>query len=722
MRLLKLRLQDFQRHADATFEFAPGLTVVRGPNESGKSTIQRAIEVALFRRATAGGAEMEALRPWGRDGASPVIELDFEHEGTPGRLVKTFAGAKGQAHLTYGDETIDDPAAVDRRLAELTGLPSEKFFRSTASVHHYELENLDRDEAALRDRLQASMSGADRGTSAARKKLQEALRRLTTEGPRNPGTLKQDRERVAELTAAAQQGEAGLAALERDQAALSTARDAHGAAVARVAEARELLGRAEHAATLLARQHDAETRYQRYKRATELRDQILTQEAAHPASMPLATLRAATERLRQEEATVSTLRAELADAPDVSTYDVGNLPSAAWRRFAVAGIALVLIGAVVALGTIAIPPLGSASSIVGIVIAGAGLLLTVVGLFQQRRASDTRRQNVLRENEISRRLRGRSDIEQQLKDTVAARDAGLAALALPDLPAVEQLLAAETAHVAGLEALHAEYRGVLGDEQPTDDVARLRDAAAAEGETARHALAGMGDVGADPLGTRDRARAAVASGEAERERTLAAQADAQARVEQNPIDAEEVAATSEALATATERLALDERRERIYRATLEALDRAEEATMKRAARFLEARMAGDVAKITAGRYRRVQVDEAELALRVWAPERGDWVDVRSLSQGTIDSFYLAARLGLVRQVTQDRRPPLIFDDPFLTFDATRAQQALALLREIAADHQVIYLTASDRFDAVAEHVIDLIGPTGRDLAEPAPTG
>ena len=222
---------------------------------------------------------MEALRPWGRDGASPVIELDFEHDGTPGRLVKTFAGAKGQAHLTFGDETIDDPAAVDRRLAELTGLPSEKFFRSTASVHHYELENLDRDEAALRDRLQASMSGADRGTSAARKKLQEALRRLTTEGPRNPGTLKQDRERVAELTAAAQQGEAGLAALERDQAALSTARDAHGAAVARVAEARELLGRAEHAATLLARQHDAEARYQRYKRATELRDQILAQEA-----------------------------------------------------------------------------------------------------------------------------------------------------------------------------------------------------------------------------------------------------------------------------------------------------------------------------------------------------------------------------------------------------------------------------------------------------------
>ena len=113
----------------------------------------------------------------------------------------------------------------------------------------------------------------------------------------------------------------------------------------------------------------------------------------------------------------------------------------------------------------------------------------------------------------------------------------------------------------------------------------------------------------------------------------------------------------------------------------------------------------------------MQVDEAELSLRLWSPERGDWVDARSLSQGTIDSLYLAARLGLVLQVTQDRRPPLIFDDPFLTFDATRAQQAVELLRGMAADHQVIYLTASDRYDAVAERVIELPG-LGHPLLPP----
>ena len=43
MRITSLALRDVRRHRDATFELAPGLTVVRGPNEAGKSTLQRAI-------------------------------------------------------------------------------------------------------------------------------------------------------------------------------------------------------------------------------------------------------------------------------------------------------------------------------------------------------------------------------------------------------------------------------------------------------------------------------------------------------------------------------------------------------------------------------------------------------------------------------------------------------------------------------------------------------
>ena len=102
---------------------------------------------------------------------------------------------------------------------------------------------------------------------------------------------------------------------------------------------------------------------------------------------------------------------------------------------------------------------------------------------------------------------------------------------------------------------------------------------------------------------------------------------ARARVEQNPVDAEEVAGLAERLASWTEELAALRRRERVYAATLREINAAEQATMQRATRYLERRMVGDIARITGGRYRRVRVDDTNLGIDVFAPERNDWVPV-----------------------------------------------------------------------------------------------
>jgi uncharacterized protein YhaN len=158
----------------------------------------------------------------------------------------------------------------------------------------------------------------------------------------------------------------------------------------------------------------------------------------------------------------------------------------------------------------------------------------------------------------------------------------------------------------------------------------------------------------------------------------------------------------------------------VYDATIKAIERAEQATMRTATRFLEKRMVGDLERVTAGRYRRVRIDDKTLDISVLAPEKGDWVEVGALSQGTLDLVYLAARLGLVRLVTGDRRPPLVFDDPFVTLDDIRAARALELLREIATDFQVIYLTTSDRYDTAADTVVELPAPTAVDTSEQPP--
>ena len=45
MRIRRLQVRDLRRYRELDIDLAPGVTVVRGQNEAGKSTIQRAIEL-----------------------------------------------------------------------------------------------------------------------------------------------------------------------------------------------------------------------------------------------------------------------------------------------------------------------------------------------------------------------------------------------------------------------------------------------------------------------------------------------------------------------------------------------------------------------------------------------------------------------------------------------------------------------------------------------------
>ena len=62
------------------------------------------------------------------------------------------------------------------------------------------------------------------------------------------------------------------------------------------------------------------------------------------------------------------------------------------------------------------------------------------------------------------------------------------------------------------------------------------------------------------------------------------------------------------------------------------------------------------------------------------------------------------------------------DDPFVSLDDARATRALSLLKAIAADFQVIYMTTSDRYDSAADAVVELPGPTAKDDAASTATG
>jgi DNA repair exonuclease SbcCD ATPase subunit len=121
MQLLSCRLQRVRLHDDLSFQFGRQLTLIGGPNESGKSTVVEALHKGLFLRSTATGRGVEELRSR-IYGGLPEIEICFAACGQHWTLRKRFAGAGGTCQLsTPAGESLRGSAA-EERLAELLGM------------------------------------------------------------------------------------------------------------------------------------------------------------------------------------------------------------------------------------------------------------------------------------------------------------------------------------------------------------------------------------------------------------------------------------------------------------------------------------------------------------------------------------------------------------------------------------------------------------------------
>ena len=64
----------------------------------------------------------------------------------------------------------------------------------------------------------------------------------------------------------------------------------------------------------------------------------------------------------------------------------------------------------------------------------------------------------------------------------------------------------------------------------------------------------------------------------------------------------------------------------------------------------------------------------------------------SVSRGTRDLLALCLKLALRDKIFTQQEPPLLLDDPFLSFDDTHVGTAKELLALLAKDKQIVYFT------------------------------
>jgi DNA repair exonuclease SbcCD ATPase subunit len=121
MRLRRLVVSHFAGIRTAEIEFAPGLNVLHGPNELGKSSLLRAIRAALLLQS--GASAHEEFVDWHAD-QPPLVMLEFETEPQHIWRVEKCFGKRGSSQLEFSKDGTSfslevKGRQVDERLREL---------------------------------------------------------------------------------------------------------------------------------------------------------------------------------------------------------------------------------------------------------------------------------------------------------------------------------------------------------------------------------------------------------------------------------------------------------------------------------------------------------------------------------------------------------------------------------------------------------------------------
>ena len=139
MLIRRIAVRNFRKllHGVEIDEMEPGLTIIVGDNEEGKSTLLKALQSAFFDRYKLTGDAADAMKPFGSE-VRPEVEVDFEVGQTSYRLKKGFLQSSSASLESNGDRWRNDSA--EDQLRDLLGFSSPG--RGAAKEEHRGLSGL----------------------------------------------------------------------------------------------------------------------------------------------------------------------------------------------------------------------------------------------------------------------------------------------------------------------------------------------------------------------------------------------------------------------------------------------------------------------------------------------------------------------------------------------------------------------------------------------------
>lgn len=699
MILRRIELAHFGRFGEATFDFRPGLNLVVGPNEAGKTTLMEAIPAVLF-----GLRQKERYRPWGRQGDCRAA-LEFEQEGGRLRVERDLLGDQvrlvefapdGTPVYTFEGKVAPQGRSSERaeylqQLERIFGNADEDLFRASLFCGQGSLELTA--EKGLAGRIKALLSGfVEVDYDQVLASLQTDYFQLTRSNPwgkdkTRERELDEIRQRMTDLEQEWYRARDVQRHLEELRAALSAEREA-------LQQERD--------------DHDKGRKYLDWVRRQwqlEEKEEVLKRDFSRvqKTSQQVETLQAEYQQVLRDLAKTGLPR----ELPDDLPYLFADAEKI---RKEMVALQLEATGFRKALLDLATPPWGATGAVSILCLSagafcswrwpqfrawalfGGGLLAVAVwcgfawralklhaersrisGQAQQVELRREEMQDALEELDEKFRLHGMSpsavEIVRMQKNFERHRQL---CVRLSEIESALKVLDQPTELSSEKEHLTREL--VVITERMEHD----------------KPLRGEGLILPEELPDAEEKLAALGQSIRKREERCFELAREEAALLAGVGDVQQIEEEGERLREREVRL--QQRRD----ALALGYDLLHEAVQEFRQTYLE-RFASDAGQflgtMTHGRHATVRFDD-DFNITL-ADRAGSWHELEEYSRGTSDATFFAIRLALTRQLARGRHLPLLLDDPLVNFDRSRLADALKLLERLAVEHQVILLTHND---------------------------
>jgi len=667
---------------DKTIDFSPGLNIIKGDdNEAGKSSLRIAITKALFQDPTTTREDILALTSWGTDELWEVV-IEFQTNSESYRITKRLRD--GSCELVYIDSSegpTTNKNAIAAKIAEITGCPSEVFFESTACIEQDELiriiprgaTNTERRKAvgAITQRLQATLSGAEGvDVTTIVSRLYSKIHRKDAKGPY--WHLQRIIDRMGGLQGEKSAQEDKVSKVVENRRELNRVKEGLDEMSKDFPPKQELVEKNNRLLELEKEIEKDKTQYNNFRRAKEYKSKLVSLDEG---LQQFACFIDAEEKIKQMDDAKIELQGLERQRVDLQ----GDMKTLKGQRPA---LWMLLLGLVImAAGLIGL----IASKYLGIVGA-VGFLLSAYWLISQ---GTWRKQIKLMSSKAT-------ELEGQIQSNNGVVEHILGSFGFKDYDEYERQFGKYGGKIGERKETQDKLNGIVGDsdwdkyEEANSDL-DMKVSANQKG------LQQLLPFKMDPLKLQE-LESEITRLQEQRKSLEGKRSGLDEFFQYIDVDTDQLASVEEQLRWLEQEKEFWEVKQKVFEITREALDEAHKQTLSKAANVLEKELGRYISTITDGRYTQVEIDEDDLSIRTFSPEKGDWVDVLELSRATQDQFYICARFALIKLITEGKRPPLLLDDPFVNFHPKRLNRTISLLQELAKENQILLFTCSDAYD------------------------